>query len=128
MNYMKIANSMSALKEITQLRLPYVKARDVYRIYKAFEEEYNFFAQEEIKLVSEFAEKDANGNPCVTSNGVIKFKDATTKMEYVAKFSELGLQESDMKFKPVILYAEEIGEQIISPETINRLEGIISFE
>jgi hypothetical protein len=125
---MKIASSMSALKEITQLRLPYAKARDIYKIYKLFESEHSFFAQEEVKLVQEFAEKDADGNPCVSEDGIIKFKDAATKMQYVAKFSELGEQESDIEIKPVALSEDEIGNQIISPETMSRLEDIISFE
>lgn len=128
MNYMKIANSMLALKEITQLRLPYAKARDVYKTCKLFEEEYNFFLQEEKKLVLEYADKTADGNPNVSAEGIITFKSPEAKVQYVTKFNELCVQECDVKIKPVTLCAEEIGNQIITPETISKLEGIITFE
>ena len=128
MNYMKIVNSMSALQGMTQMRLPYAKARDIYKMYKKFEEEYNFFIQEEIKLVNEFGEKDEQGKPIVYKNGTVKFSDIESKNKYEAKLTELGAQESDIQVKPIGLKEADIGEQVISPETMCKLEGIISFE
>ena len=128
MNYMKITNSMSALKEITQLRLPYAKARDIYKLYKLFEEEYNFFAQEEKKLVIEYAGKNTDGSPNVSANGVIIFSDQQSKTQYALKLAELCAQECDIKIKPVKLCADEFGTQMITPETMTKLEGIIYFE
>ena len=128
MNYMKIVNSMSALQGMPQMRLPYAKARDIYKMYKKFEEEYNFFIQEEIKLVNEFGEKDEQGKPIVYKNGTVKFSDIESKNKYEAKLTELGAQESDIQVKPIVLKEADIGEQVISPETMGKLEGIISFE
>ena len=128
MNYMKIVHSMSALQGMTQMRLPYAKARDIYKMYKKFEEEYNFFIQEEIKLVNEFGEKDEQGKPIVYKNGTVKFSDIESKNKYEAKLTELGAQESDIQVKPIVLKEADIGEQVISPETMGKLEGIISFE
>ena len=128
MNYMKIVNSMSALQGMTQMRLPYATARDIYKMYKKFEEEYNFFIQEEIKLVNEFGEKDEQGKPIVYKNGTVKFSDIESKNKYEAKLTELGAQESDIQVKPIVLKEADIGEQVISPETMGKLEGIISFE
>ena len=128
MNYMNIANSVPALREITQLRLPYAKARDIYKACKLFEEEYNFFLQEEKKLVEEYAARTKDGNLAVAANGAITFKSQEAKQEYVKKFTELGLQECDINIKPIKLNAEEFGNQMISPETMARLAGIIDFE
>ena len=128
MNYMKIVNSMSALQGMPQMRLPYAKARDIYKMYKKFEEEYNFFIQEEIKLVNEFGEKDEQGKPIVYKNGTVKFSDIESKNQYEAKLTEVGAQESDIQVKPIVLKEADIGEQVISPETMGKLEGIISFE
>ena len=128
MNYMNIANSVPALREITQLRLPYAKARDIYKTCKLFEEEYNFFLQEEKKLVYEYAAQTKDGNPNVSASGVITFKSPEAKQEYVKKFAELGLQECDVKINPVKLTAEEFGDQMITPEMMARLDGIIIFE
>lgn len=128
MNYLKIVKSMSALQEIIQMRLPYAKAKGVYKIYKNFEDEYKFFVQEEIKLVNEFAAKDEQGKPIVYKDGTVKFDNIESKNKYEAKLSELGALKSDIQIKPIVLTEVDIGEQIISPEIMGKLEGIISFE
>ena len=128
MNYLKIVKSMSALQEMMQMRLPYAKAKVMYKIYKIFEDEYKFFVQEEIKLVNEFAEKDEQGKPNVYKDGTVKFDNIESKNKYEAKLSELGALKSDIQIKPIVLTEVDIGEQIISPEIMGKLEGIISFE
>lgn len=128
MNYLKIVKSMSALQEIMQMRLPYAKAKVMYKIYKNFEDEYKFFVQEEIKLVNEFAAKDEQGKPIVYKDGTVKFDNIESKNKYEAKLSELGDLKSDIQIKPIVLTETDIGEQIISPEIMGKLEGIISFE
>lgn len=128
MNYLKIVKSMSALQEIIQMRLPYAKAKVIYKIYKNFEDEYKFFVQEEIKLVNEFAAKDEQGKPIVYKDGTVKFDNIESKNKYEAKLSELGDLKSDIQIKPIVLTETDIGEQIISPEIMGKLEGIISFE
>lgn len=128
MNYLKIVKSMSALQEMMQMRLPYAKAKVMYKIYKIFEDEYKFFVQEEIKLVNEFAAKDEQGKPIVYKDGTVKFDNIESKNKYEAKLSELGALKSDIQIKPIVLTEVDIGEQIISPEIMGKLEGIISFE
>ena len=128
MNYLKIVKSMSALQEMMQMRLPYAKAKVMYKIYKNFEDEYKFFVQEEIKLVNEFAAKDEQGKPIVYKDGTVKFDNIESKNKYEAKLSELGDLKSDIQIKPIVLTEVDIGEQIISPEIMGKLEGIISFE
>lgn len=128
MNYLKIVKSMSALQEMMQMRLPYAKAKVMYKIYKNFEYEYKFFVQEEIKLVNEFAAKDEQGKPIVYKDGTVKFDNIESKNKYEAKLSELGDLKSDIQIKPIVLTETDIGEQIISPEIMGKLEGIISFE
>lgn len=128
MNYLKIVKSMSALQEMMQMRLPYAKAKVMYKIYKNFEDEYKFFVQEEIKLVNEFAAKDEQGKPIVYKDGTVKFDNIESKNKYEAKLSELGALKSDIQIKPIVLTEVDIGEQIISPEIMGKLEGIISFE
>lgn len=128
MNYLKIVKSMSALQEMMQMRLPYAKAKVMYKIYKNFEDEYKFFVQEEIKLVNEFAAKDEQGKPIVYKDGTVKFDNIESKNKYEAKLSELGALKSDIQIKPIVLTEVDIGEQIISPEIMSKLEGIISFE
>lgn len=128
MNYLKIVKSMSALQEMMQMRLPYAKAKVMYKIYKNFEDEYKFFVQEEIKLVNEFAAKDEQGKPIVYKDGTVKFDNIESKNKYEAKLSELGDLKSDIQIKPIVLTEVDIGEQIISPEIMSKLEGIISFE
>ena len=128
MNYLKIVKSMSALQEMIHMRLPYAKAKVMYKIYKNFEDEYKFFVQEEIKLVNEFAAKDEQGKPIVYKDGTVKFDNIESKNKYEAKLSELGDLKSDIQIKPIVLTETDIGEQIISPEIMGKLEGIISFE
>ena len=70
MNYATVIQALKPLNELRKLKLPYIKAKEVYRISKLFEGEFAFFQQEENKLIGEYATKDDKGNP-KTENGVI---------------------------------------------------------
>lgn len=128
MNYSKIVKAMPALVELKKMRLPYDIARDVYKMYKMLEVEYQFFAQEESKLVREYAEKDENGNPKVSANGTITFPNIKTKIEYSERLAELGATDSKAEVSFISISGPDIGGQLITPETIGALEGFVIFE
>lgn len=127
MKYAQILKAVSALGEIQKLRLPYVKARQLYQTAKAVKNEFEFFSAEEMKLVQEYAAKDDTGTSIVSETGTITFSDINAKRKYAERINELTNMETG-QFDPVIITADEIGEQTITPETIDKLDGIVIFE
>ena len=119
---------MPALAELKKMRLPYDTARDVHKMYKTLEAEYQFFAQEEEKLIAEYAEKDKNGKPKITDNGRVTFADIKTKIAYSERLAELGATDAKVEIPFISLSGSDIGEQRIAPETIEALEDFITFE
>ena len=92
-----------------------------------FEGEFAFFQQEENKLIGEYATKDDKGNP-KTENGVITFDSIEDKMKYLEEIKKLSDTEIDTELPRVVLTGDDIGEQTVSPETLEKLENIIIFE
>lgn len=128
MKYSQIIKITPVLGELRKLRLPYLKSREINKMYKSFEPEFIFFAEEENKLVKKHAICNENGELIINENGTFSFKDADSKREYNAKITELKELETDVLIIPQTINAAEIGDQIISGETIGELEGIIKFE
>ena len=128
MNYSQIIKATPALAELRKLRLPYAAARDIHKMYKTLEAEYQFFAQEEAKLIKVHAAKDDKGAPKVSENGRITFENLKAKAAYSEKLAELGATDAKIELPFITLSAEAIGEQLIAPETIDALEGFIAFE
>ncbi len=127
MNYATVIQALKPLNELRKLKLPYIKAKEVYRISKLFEGEFAFFQQEENKLIGEYATKDDKGNP-KTENGVITFDSIEDKMKYLEEIKKLSDTEIDTELPRVVLTGDDIGEQTVSPETLEKLENIIIFE
>lgn len=128
MNYSQIIKAAPAIGELKKLRLPYATARDVHKLHKLLESEYQFFAQEEAKLIKELAAKDGKGNPKVSGDGRITFADMEARNEYGKRLAELGATDAQIEIPFITISAEEIGEQLIAPETIGALEDFITFE
>ena len=128
MKYLQVVQAAQAIESIQQLRLPYAKARKIYEISKKLRCEYEFYANEEAKLVNEYAVKGENGRPIIRENGMITFPDLEAKEAYSHEILKLNEMFVEMRIEPVTLTAAEIGTQTIQPEAISRLEGIIIFE
>ena len=128
MKYSQIVKITPALDELRKLHIPYGKARDIHRIYKRLETEFTFFAQEESKLVKKYAIKGENGEPLITENGFISFADMNAKKKYSEEIAKLNELETEISITPVTLTADEIGEQTMRPDSIDKLEGVIIFD
>lgn len=128
MNYSQIIKAIPALGELKKIRLPYTTARDIHRLDKALESEFQFFAQEEAKLISDYAAKDGNGKPAVTGEGRITFENAEAKAKYQERIAELGALDAKIDIPTISLSSKDIGNELISAKTIEALEGIITFE
>ena len=126
MKYSQIINALKCINSVLQLRLPYPKARDIFKLSKRLTEENDFFGAEEIKLVREYAKKDQNGDP-VVNGGVITFPDIQNKQKYTVEIQKLLDMETD-HIEPVTLTADDIGDQTIQPDVIAKLDGIVIFE
>ena len=128
MNYSQIIKAIPALVELKKMRLPYSIARDIHKMHKTFEAEFQFFAQEEAKLVNEYATKDENGNPRITNEGRVSFENMEIKNKYSARIAELGATDAKIEIPTIKLTSADIGNELISAKTIEALEGVITFE
>jgi hypothetical protein len=127
MTYDKLIKAIPALTEIKKLRLPYQKARDIYRLSGQFDDSFGFFVQEQTKIAEDLAIRDKDGKFIFKEEGVIQFKDLSDKLEYDRRIDGLKNTETGFSPSPVELSESEIGEQHISPEVISRLENIVIF-
>lgn len=128
MTYASIVKAFPAIGELRKMMLPYQKSKKINNLRKEIEAEHQFFGQEEMKLVREYAEKDESGNPKVLDGGRITFGSAERMNEYARKIAELKATESDVEFSAVTLTEKDMGECAIAPETIEALEGFVIFE
>lgn len=128
MNYSKLTQAIRPLNEVRKLKLPYAKAKQVYKLFKVFESEFSFFQQEEAKLIETYALKGEDGKPKMDAPGIITFENIEDKNAYLGEMEKLSTAEVDIEIPRIVLTEEDIGNQIVTPEMLEKLEEIIIFE
>lgn len=122
----KINNACKALEHMLKLQLPYPTIREMLRLRNLLRPEAEMYAQEEEKLIYQYGKKHKNGTPEI-QNGRIKF-DSTEQMEkYKDQINKLRSMEIDLPLSLIKITEKEIGQQLISMECIDNLEGFIEF-
>lgn len=127
MTYESIIKVFPAIKELRKLRLPYDKTKVIYDMRKLLEPEYNFFLEEEAKLINEFSSKNENGEPRITSNGLIMFDTLKDRQRYNEKIEELRKTDCEIPIRNITITKDDIGKQLIAEETLENLEGFVTF-
>ena len=125
-----IIDTKSALERLTGKRFKdYKKLREIVKLRKLGETEFDFYVEQEKKAVDTYAEKKKDGTPIFLEDGRIKLKDATAKTafeEEIARLQETEIEE----FKPVIITEADFltSEDLPTPSDMLILESIITFE
>lgn len=127
MTVLEALNAIPALKELRKYKLPFAKAAGVFRLCKSLDSVREFYAEEERKLLDQYAAKDENGVPKLTDNGQVLFDSYTDRDAYCAAVKELCETDCGVDLKPVTLTETDFGEQPITPAMLDELDGIVEI-
>ena len=115
----QIVNARAAIQELSRVVLPYKTARQVARLKRRIDEEFEVVSSMEKAIVEEFGG---------SLKGVRReFPDESTAAAFDEKIYAYWDEDAEIKLPTVDLskYAENIR---ISPATIDALEGLVKWE
>lgn len=96
MNLENVVTVKPVLQTLSEKRLTsYNKAREIASLQKAVNAEYDFYVQEERKIIEVYAEKDGNGFPVFVDNSRVRLKDAEATKAYEEEIKALRATEID---------------------------------
>ena len=125
-----IVATKPALARLTEKRFSdYKKLREIVRLRKAVEAEFDFYVEQEKKAVEAYAEKKKDGTPVFLEDGRIKLKDPKSKDAFEAEI--VRLQETEIDgITPITLSERDFltPDDLPTASDMLALEGIIEFE
>lgn len=125
-----VINSKPALEHLTQKRFKdYKKLRELVKLRKSVEAEFDFYVEQEKKAVDTYAEKGKDGTPVFLEDGRIKLVDPAAKAAFESEL--LRLQDTDIEdIRSVTLKESDFlsAEDLPTPNDMLTLECIINFE
>lgn len=125
-----IVATKPALARLTEKRFSdYKKLREIVRLRKAVEAEFDFYVEQEKKAVEAYAEKKKDGTPVFLEDGRIKLKDPKAKDAFEAEI--IRLQETEIDGIISITLSERdflTPDDLPTASDMLALEGIIEFE
>ncbi len=125
-----VINSKPALEHLTQKRFKdYKKLRELVKLRKSVEAEFDFYVEHEKKAVDTYAEKGKDGTPVFLEDGRIKLVDPAAKAAFESEL--LRLQDTDIEdIRSVTLKESDFlsAEDLPTPNDMLTLECIINFE
>ena len=125
-----IIATKSALERLAEKRFSdYKKLREIVKLRKAVEAEFDFYVAQEKKAVDTYAEKKSDGSPVFLEDGRIKLKDAQAKTAFETEITRLQETEVD-DIKSLVLSESDFltASDLPTPSDMLALEGIIEFE
>ena len=125
-----IVATKPALARLTEKRFSdYKKLREIVKLRKSVESEFDFYVEQEKKAVEAYAEKKKDGTPVFLEDGRIKLKDPKAKDAFEAEI--IRLQETDIDgITPITLSEKDFltPDDLPTASDMLALEGIIEFE
>lgn len=130
MKLRNIIETKPALERLTGKRFKdYKKLREIVKLRKLVESEFDFYVEQEKKAIDAYAEKKKDGTPIFLDDGRIKLKDAKSKTAFEGEM--LNLQDTEIDdFQPIFLSESDFltAEDLPTPSDMLILENIITFE
>ena len=125
-----IVATKPALARLTEKRFSdYKKLREIVKLRKSVESEFDFYVEQEKKAVEAYAEKKKDGTPVFLEDGRIKLKDPKSKDAFEAEI--IRLQETEIDgITPITLSERDFltSDDLPTASDMLALEGIIEFE
>jgi len=125
-----IIETKPALERLTEKRFSdYKKLREIVKLRKKVETEFDFYVEQEKKAVEAYAEKKKDGTPVFLEDGRIKLKDTEAKAAFEEELRRLQETEVD-DLKPITLTESDFlsANDLPTPIDMLVLEGVIIFE
>ena len=125
-----IVATKPALARLTEKRFSdYKILREIVKLRKSVESEFDFYVEQEKKAVEAYAEKKKDGTPVFLEDGRIKLKDPKAKDAFEAEI--IRLQETEIDgITPITLSERDFltPDDLPTASDMLALEGIIEFE
>ena len=119
-----------ALERLTEKRFSdYKKLREIVKLRKSVEAEFDFYVEQEKKAVETYAEKKKDGTPVFLEDGRIKLKDPKSKEDFEAEI--IRLQETEIDdVTPITLSESDFlnANELPTASDMLALEGVVEFE
>jgi hypothetical protein len=119
-----------ALERLTEKRFSdYKKLREIVKLRKSVEAEFDFYVEQEKKAVETYAEKKKDGTPVFLEDGRIKLKDPKSKEAFDAEI--IRLQETEIDdVTPITLSESDFlnANELPTASDMLALEGVVDFE
>ena len=125
-----IIETKPALERLTEKRFSdYKKLREIVKLRKSVETEFDFYVEQEKKAVDAYAEKKPDGTPVFLEDGRIKLKDPKAKAAFEEDITRLQETEVD-DVTPIKLTEADFlsASDLPTPGDMIALEGLIIFE
>ena len=124
-----IVESKDAIVRLTEKRFSdYKKLREIVKLRKAVEAEFEFYCTQEKKAVDTYGEISDKGTPAFLPDGRLKLKNAEAKEAFEKEIAKLLDTEVD-DFTIITLKESDFlsAEDLPTPKDMLALEPIISF-
>ena len=124
-----IVESKDAIVRLTEKRFSdYKKLREIVKLRKAVEAEFEFYCDQEKKAVETYGEMSDKGTPAFLPDGRLKLKNAEAKEAFEKEIAKLLDTEVD-DFTIITLKESDFlsAEDLPTPKDMLVLEPIISF-
>ena len=124
-----IVEAKDAIVRLTEKRFTdYKKLREIVKLRKAVEAEFEFYCDQEKKAVETYGEMSDKGTPAFLPDGRLKLKNAEAKEAFEKEIAKLLDTEVD-DFTIITLKESDFlsAEDLPTPKDMLVLEPIISF-
>ena len=124
-----IVEAKDAIVRLTEKRFTdYKKLREIVKLRKAVEAEFEFYCDQEKKAVETYGEMSDKGTPAFLPDGRLKLKNAEAKEAFEREIAKLLDTEVD-DFTIITLKESDFlsAEDLPTPKDMLVLEPIISF-
>ena len=115
--------AFTAAKELAQREFDYKTAYAIMRLRQRIQPQCEFYADEEAKIISDYAKRDEKGNMIIENNERFVFACPEKAKEYAERVKALGMTEVE-DFDPVLHAPEPVS---IKPIHLEALESFIVF-
>ena len=124
-----IVEAKDAIVRLTEKRFTdYKKLREIVKLRKSVEAEFEFYCDQEKKAVETYGEKSDKGTPAFLPDGRLKLKDIESKEAFEAEIKKL-LDTEVGDFKIITIKESDFltADDLPTPTDMLLLENIIDF-
>jgi hypothetical protein len=122
MTLQQMLNAIPVLQDIVNLKLPAKQAYSLFKLGKEINNQREFFANEERKLVEKF-------KGSVNEEGQISFEDPADQQGFIKEYVELNNMDADISVSlPIKVDIDYLGGESLTANDIELLSGIVEFD